>query len=104
MLANHAKPVNTSTSPSRFGRPGCHDSSPLPINDQPTSTATGTASGASGTTGRPGPAMLTIQAAPAPASTPAAASHTSSARKATRIAANPYDPAGLSSLAGRSPP
>jgi hypothetical protein len=38
--------------------------------------------------------MLTIQAAPAPASNPAAASQTSLALRSNRIAANPYMPAG----------
>jgi len=44
------------------------------MNDQPMSTASDTASGATGTTGRSGLALPTIQAAPTPASSPATAS------------------------------
>jgi hypothetical protein len=64
------------------------------MKDQPTRMATGTANGTSGTEGRPGPAMLTIQAAPAPAANPATASHTGRALRSNRIALVHAPPAG----------
>src|SRR5215471_5473576 len=57
------------------------------MNDQPTSTATGTASGRFGTLRRSGPPWMTIQAVPTPDSKPTAPTATSVAFAGRRMAA-----------------
>src|SRR5215471_18236376 len=57
------------------------------MNDQPTSMATGTASGRFGTLRRSGPPWATIQAVPTPDSKPAAPTATSVAFAGRRMAA-----------------
>src|SRR5262249_5589326 len=75
MLANQAKPVKISATARWSCRRDRAASSPLPISDQPTSTATGSASGTFGIVPSPGPAWLISQATPAPAASPVAPSH-----------------------------
>jgi hypothetical protein len=74
------------------------------MKDQPTRMATGRASGTSGTTGRPGPAMLTVQAAPTPAVNPTTANHPSRALRSNRIALVHAPPAGRCRLPRRCLP
>ena len=68
--ANQAKPVNTMIRPSRFSGRARHEASPQPSSEAPTSSV----STAPGSVGRPGGWCAASHTAPAPASTPAAAS------------------------------
>jgi hypothetical protein len=72
-LTNHRNPVKTMIGPTLFSGRARHDNSPLPMNDHPTRSASGTL----GICGRSEPASLATQAAPAPASSPARASRIS---------------------------
>jgi hypothetical protein len=65
-LANHVKPVRTITGPSRLSGRARQESSPLPMNDQPTSRTMGRLGIFEGCT----TAWLATQETPAPASRP----------------------------------